>query len=300
MADAFLNYSRADAEVAGRIAVALQSAGLSVWWDRQLVVGDNFLEAIEAAMTDAACIVTIWSPSSITSEWVKAEAEFALRKNKLLPLAIGDDLRIPLAFGSIQTEFVGPNELAGNEWLARLARSVRDFNRRGRTRPRVIEEPSIAGVMAQAPRLEPPGAVTGAHASADAAARKKAFISHANEDELLAIELVKYLETAGCACWISFRDVDPGDDYRLSITKAMNEVAFLVLVYSQHVNTSFDIATELLLARKRQRKRFVLRTDDTEPAGPVEYELATVQWLDCRSNQQAAFERIAQRSALFR
>jgi hypothetical protein len=63
-------------------------------------------------------------------------------------------------------------------------------------------------------------------------------------------------------------------------------------------NTSFDVATELLLARKRRRKRFVLRTDDTEPAGPVEYELATVQWVDCRSDRQAAFERIAQRSAL--
>jgi hypothetical protein len=109
----------------------------------------------------------------------------------------------------------------------------------------------------------------------DGPAKKKALISHANDDELLAIELVKYFETAGCACWISFRDVDPGEDYRLSITKAMNGVAFLVLVYSHHVNISFDIATELL-ARKRQRKRFVPRTDDTEPVGPVEYELATV------------------------
>jgi hypothetical protein len=32
------------------------------------------------------------------SEWVQAEAQFALRENKLLPIAIGDDLPIPPAF----------------------------------------------------------------------------------------------------------------------------------------------------------------------------------------------------------
>jgi hypothetical protein len=78
----------------------------------------------------------------------------------------------------------------------------------------------------------------------------------------------------------------------------MDEIAFLVLIYSEHVNTSFDIATELILARKRRKRRFVLKTDGTEPAGPVEYELATVQWIDYQSDRKAAFEKISQRAEL--
>jgi hypothetical protein len=128
--------------------------------------------------------------------------------------------------------------------------------------------------------------------------RKKAFVSYAEEDEEIAIDLVQHLEAGGCPCWISFRDVDPGDDYRRSITRAMDQIVFLVLVYSEHVNTSFDVATELLLARKRGRRRFVLRIDATAPDGPVEYELATVQWIDCSSNREAGFDRIARRAAM--
>ena len=128
--------------------------------------------------------------------------------------------------------------------------------------------------------------------------RKKAFISYTDEDEDIAINLLKYLELSDCPCWISFRDVDPDDDYRVSITRAMDKISFLVLIYSESVNTSFDIATELILARKRLKRRFVLKTDSSEPAGPVEYELATVQWIDCQSNQQAAFDRIAQRAKM--
>src|SRR5262249_32662319 len=106
-------------------------------------------------------------------------------------------------------------------------------------------------------------------------ANKKAFVSYATEDEEIAVDLVKYLEDTDCPCWISFRDVDPGEDYRASIVAAIAEVRFLVLVYSAHVNTSFDIATELLLARKRNKRRFVVKVDASEPDGPVEYELAT-------------------------
>ncbi len=123
-------------------------------------------------------------------------------------------------------------------------------------------------------------------------------MSYAEEDEDTAIDLVEHLEAGGCPCWISFRDVDPGDDYRRSIIAAMDEVSFLVLVYSKYVNTSFDIATELLLARKRGRRRFVLRMDPAEADGPVEYELATVQWIDCISDRKAGFDRIVRRAAM--
>jgi hypothetical protein len=302
MSDAFINYARADQQLASRLAAALISQGLTVWWDRELVAGASFLEAIQDAMSQASCIITLWTEDSIRSEWVRAEATFAMEHDKLLPVAIGERLDIPLRFRSIQTELVRPSQVPENDWLERLGKMVRDITLRERRTPRFLNEVTRTRIGEQPPRAHSPSTESGpAESAADvtpADVGRKAFISYADEDEQIAIDLVKHLESSGCSCWISFRDVDPGEDYRLSITKAINEVIFLVLVYSQHVNTSFDIATELLLARKRGKKRFVLRTDDTEPAGPVEYELATVQWVDCRSDRLAAFDRIAQRSAL--
>ncbi len=290
MADVFINYVREDRDLATTIATSLASEGLSTWWDRKIPVGVDFLEAIEAAMQEAGCILTIWSPRSVDSNWVKAEAEFALEHNKLLPVAVSPDVKIPLGFRAIQTLFLNTTDPTRNDWLAGLAHDVREFV--GRT----LHDTATSAALKRTAPIGSEGSVGAA--SGAQAAHKRAFISYADADESIAIDLVKHLESAGCPCWIAFRDVDPGDDYRASITRAMDEIAFLVLVYSAHVNTSFDVATELLLARRRNRRRFVLRTDSTEPSGPVEYELATVQWIDCQADRQAAFERIAQRAAL--
>lgn len=127
-------------------------------------------------------------------------------------------------------------------------------------------------------------------------ATNKIFISYASEDEDVAIALTNYLEDAGYPCWISFRDVDSGEDYRTSILGAIAAARFLVLIHTSHANLSFDVANELLLARKREKRRFVLKLDDSEPGGPLEYELATVQWIDCRAGREAGFERLAKRA----
>lgn len=290
MADVFINYAREDRDLAATIATSLVSEGLSAWSDLQIPVGVDFVEAIETAMKEAGCILTIWSPRSVDSNWVRAEAEFALKHNKLFPVAVSPDVKIPPGFQAIQTIILDTTDRTRHDLLPRLAQDVRRF---------VQQTPRHSATPAASRRTGPigGGASIGA-TSAGQAARRKAFISYADADETIAIDLVKHLESAGCPCWIAFRDVDPGDDYRASITRAMDEIAFLVLVYSSHVNTSFDVATELLLARRRNRRRFVLRTDNTQPSGPVEYELATVQWIDCQADRQAAFERIAQRAAL--
>jgi hypothetical protein len=285
MADVFINYARKDGDFARELAEGLRSRGLTVWSDVDLEVGDLFVEAIQNAMTSAGCVLTVWSRHSVDSSWVQAEARWAMNQGKLLPVSI-DDVPIPPAFLTVQTAFLRVSE---RDWLDRLAEDVRRVAGRSEGRPRPSEPP----------RWTRPDSARPVSGPDTVGVRKKAFVSYAEEDEEIAIELVQHLEAAGCPCWISFRDVDPGDDYRRSITKAMDEVVFLVLVYSRYVNTSFDIATELILARKRGRKRFVLRMDATEPDGPVEYELATVQWIDCMADRKAGFDRISRRAALF-
>ena len=88
MADVFISYAREDAETARRFAEVFQSAGFSVWWDDALRSGEAFDEIIERALRDAKAVVVLWSRSSVTSRWVRAEATQADRNRTLVPVTI--------------------------------------------------------------------------------------------------------------------------------------------------------------------------------------------------------------------
>jgi len=74
MADIFISYANEDRERAGRLANALESCGWSVWWDRKIIAGQAFDEAIERELETAKCVVVLWSRNSIASErnWPRA------------------------------------------------------------------------------------------------------------------------------------------------------------------------------------------------------------------------------------
>src|SRR4029079_17853045 len=74
MASIFLSYARTDARKAVRVANALEAAGHSVWWDKQLNPGERFSAEIDRALKSADAIVALWSKASIESAWVQDEA----------------------------------------------------------------------------------------------------------------------------------------------------------------------------------------------------------------------------------
>jgi TIR domain/Inner membrane component of T3SS, cytoplasmic domain len=86
--DVFLSYSRSDREAARRFADGLAGEGLTVWWDAALRAGETFDEVIENALKAAKSVIVLWSPRSVTSRWVRAEATLADRRNKLVPVII--------------------------------------------------------------------------------------------------------------------------------------------------------------------------------------------------------------------
>ncbi|WP_265570780.1 TIR domain-containing protein [Sphingomicrobium nitratireducens] len=86
--DIFISYARADRKFASRFAGALAQEGFSVWWDAALHSGETFDEVIEAKLRAAKAIVVLWSPRSVISRWVRAEATLADRSNKLAPVII--------------------------------------------------------------------------------------------------------------------------------------------------------------------------------------------------------------------
>ena len=101
MKDVFISYASEDRAIAQRLAQGLEAGGLSVWWDRQIQVGNEWDKTIEDALAAAKCAVVLWTARAKTSRWVRAEARAALKDKKVVPVMLEADA-IPLAFTGIQ------------------------------------------------------------------------------------------------------------------------------------------------------------------------------------------------------
>lgn len=97
MADIFISYARKDRTRAETLATALQGEGLEVWWDRQILGGDDFSANIERELDSAGVVVVAWSEAGSKSHWVRDEAAFAATAGKLVAISL-DGTAPPLGF----------------------------------------------------------------------------------------------------------------------------------------------------------------------------------------------------------
>ena len=102
MAKVFLSYDRDDTERARPVAVALEKAGHSVWWDLHIRGGAQFSKAIEQALGDADVVIVLWSANSVESAWVRDEAAAGRDSGRLIPASL-DETAAPLGFRQFQT-----------------------------------------------------------------------------------------------------------------------------------------------------------------------------------------------------
>jgi TolB-like protein len=100
--DVFLSYNREDQAVAKRFAEAFGAVGLSVWWDVTLRSGEAYDKITEDALRSAKAVVVLWSPRSVESRWVRAEATLAERNRTLIPARI-EACDLPIMFELTQT-----------------------------------------------------------------------------------------------------------------------------------------------------------------------------------------------------
>ena len=118
MASVFLSYAHADARSATPVAVALEKAGHSVWWDRHLRGGNQFSKEIEQALDAADVVVVLWSATSVESAWVRDEATAGRDSGRLIPTSL-DGTDPPLGFRQYQT--IDLSRRAGSGRPAKLA-----------------------------------------------------------------------------------------------------------------------------------------------------------------------------------
>ena len=144
MARVFLSYDRDDEPRARVVAAALERAGHSVWWDRQIKGGGEFSTEIENALNDADKVVVLWSRSAVKSAWVRDEAAVGRETGRLVPATL-DRTQPPLGFRQFQTiDLSRVKRAAGSPQLRALIDAVDAASPAGE-RPRPSRPASIAG-----------------------------------------------------------------------------------------------------------------------------------------------------------
>jgi tetratricopeptide (TPR) repeat protein len=121
------------------------------------------------------------------------------------------------------------------------------------------------------------------------------FVSYATADRKRALSVCKAIERRGTRCWISTRDVAPGENYQEAIVRSIREARAMVLVFSEAANSSDEIKKELSLASRHRVPVMALRIADVEPSDAFAYELSTRQWIDAFKGWDTSIDALVSR-----
>jgi serine/threonine-protein kinase len=101
--DVFLSYKAEDRARVAPLVQALETDGLSVWWDAHIGGGDEWRDTILRHLEAARAVVVVWSRRSVgpNGQFVRDEATRALKRGTYLPVRI-DKVDPPLGFGETQ------------------------------------------------------------------------------------------------------------------------------------------------------------------------------------------------------
>ena len=86
----FISYSHHNREICSKIAEVMEhTGGISVWYDKGLIPGEEYRKKIAAAIRSADFFLVLLSEKSVCSDWVVDEVEYAKKlRRKILPIWI--------------------------------------------------------------------------------------------------------------------------------------------------------------------------------------------------------------------
>jgi hypothetical protein len=108
----------------------------------------------------------------------------------------------------------------------------------------------------------------------------RVFISYSSHDEGVANAICAALETNGIRCWISHRDNQAGAAWSEVILAAIQSARVVVLLLTEHSNTSSMVAREIERAANKNIPIVSFRVEDVMPSGALEFFLSSHHWLD--------------------
>lgn len=131
----FVSYSQKDRErvrpLVELLDRKLRAIGGAIFWDPQLRAGTPISEEIHKLISEAACVLVVWTNESVSSEWVHAECEAARKDGRLVPILLDRDAAIRPPFNALS--HVELFDWAGDEspGFAHIWASVRNLVEQG-------------------------------------------------------------------------------------------------------------------------------------------------------------------------
>jgi tetratricopeptide (TPR) repeat protein len=236
MSDIVISYARKDEKWRKMLARCLQDGnGLDVWSDERIQPGEEFSDAINREIRKTRVVIVIWTPESVTSSWVCAEALRARDLGKLIPVRMGTDdvgsnFEVPLPFNGMQTldltswkgecDFATVNQLI--DYIKRVVDRI------------IIEDPSGEESSPQADAEKPNLLNALANLVSRHLCRSSVYVSYAWKEEEQN-RLVDKLEQACAARGIKLRRDKNQIGYGNSIRQFMDQLGagrHVVLVLS--------------------------------------------------------------------
>jgi len=123
------------------------------------------------------------------------------------------------------------------------------------------------------------------------------FVTYSSKDEKIARTICTALESRGFACWISSRNVKPGQNFQEQIVKAIRAAKLMLLVFTANANNSNEIKKELALASQNNLVVIPVRIQDVAPNEAFAYEFATRQWIDLFDDWENSMARLVEHIA---
>jgi formylglycine-generating enzyme required for sulfatase activity len=102
MSDVFVSYKKEDWQLTEPLVESLRTEGFHVWWDDGLTPRTAWDAMLEREIAAASAVVVLWTPRSVTSEWVRTEAHYGQDRGKLVPVML-EACTPPIAFMLRQT-----------------------------------------------------------------------------------------------------------------------------------------------------------------------------------------------------
>jgi hypothetical protein len=95
--DIFVSYAREDQQLASILVEELGREGFTAFWDVDIAAGRKWSDELERHLAGAKCVLVLWTPTSVESDFVKHEASIAAHERKLLQAMVAG-CRIPAPF----------------------------------------------------------------------------------------------------------------------------------------------------------------------------------------------------------
>lgn len=126
MAQVFISYAQQDRSRVRSLVEALEGQGLTVFWDPKLRAGEMYRIVLRSELDAAACVVAVWSTTSVRSDWVIWEASHGKRRKILVPVLIDDldALELPPEFSGQHAQRIDVGQAEFAEHVRRFVEDV--------------------------------------------------------------------------------------------------------------------------------------------------------------------------------